>query len=104
MHVFYPTFKDYVAAHPEGERYRTWLNRASFVQGDGPHGPLPGGYLYILIVPYPDSTYGVVVGDCDDGYTCRPCASREEAERAVEDLKLLSPFSISDLSEFGYTG
>lgn len=112
---WYNDFAEYVAAHPLGEAYRAWLTDKPGViflkSEDIPHGGLPGGYVWAAALERTwrlrksqeiKREYVVRVGDNDDGATEKLCASLAEAQRELEDLKLLAPFKLWELAAFGY--
>jgi len=108
----YSTFDEYVAANPEGERFRTWITSAGrrpagrllIVPGNGSHGPIPGGYVWATI-DYRSadlSVTGVMVHDCDDGLMVKECGTLDEAAKELATLAELAPFNMYELKDFGY--
>lgn len=99
----YATFDAYVADFPEAERLRHWIARGNrsvvIVAGSGPHGSLPGGYLWATTAR--DGTV-VWVNDNDDGYLVKECESALAAEGELVILMALAPFELHELMAFGY--
>lgn len=117
----YATFAEYVAAHPDGERWRKWVEDGSLVPGYGGASCLPGDYYVVQIREWPvrarkpdgsldyarrnenlGTEIWVTVNDGDDGFCSKRCADRAAALAEVEALKDLAPFYYGDLREFGY--
>lgn len=129
---FFRDFDSYCALFPEAEVYRRWLVTCKsihvpsvvespqrspsshpawnwgrylvLVQGDGPHGGLPGNYLWANIT-YRQNTpcpYVVCVHDCDDGCVIRTHATLAAAEAALDELCDLAPCTMDNLAAFGY--
>jgi hypothetical protein len=125
----YASFDEYVADHPEGERFRAWLTNVRVDKRGRPvrgyevphsvelfrreeptgHNELPGGYLWATIVDWTtgywqDNPQGfkVHVNDNDDGVVIKIVSTREEAEEEMANLRLLAPFEMGDLRLFGY--
>jgi hypothetical protein len=101
------SFDLYVRLHPEGESFRAWLTNNGrrevlLVPGCGPHGALPGGYVWAIVVEYPASGWRVIVHDNDDASMSLHCESEAEARRELEVLKDMAPFGLRELALFGY--
>jgi len=122
----YDDFDTYVAAHPEGEGFRRWLTE------DGKMGlvlvpcysnfcGLPGDYYFAYIAreyrrateeerqkgeerrkQVPSGLFFVHVNDCDDSGGNKFHLTLEQAREELANLKLLAPFTISELEAFGY--
>ena len=107
----FDSFDDYVKVHPSGERYRRWVMDSiqyilfpCYQEGCG----LPGHYYFAYIRrEYRHGkwlgTYYVHVNDCDDFGCNKRGLTLDEAKAELENLKLLAPFTIHELADFGYT-
>ncbi len=105
---FFDTFDEYVAVYPDGEHWRHMVERKN---GDiliaGYSTCLEGDY-YIAWAQHQNSYktglpfHDVVINDGDDGYARKHCASFEEAEAALQELKQLAPFSLAEIRAFGF--
>lgn len=103
----YNSFDEYVAAHPEGETFRRWITndgrRNVILLPTTPNtNGIPGDYLWACIIQYPSGTYKVGVYDCDDGEVEKEVDTLEEAQEWFEKLKLLAPFGLYEMRQFGY--
>jgi hypothetical protein len=111
---FYDTFDSYAKDFPEGEAFRVWLTQnckrlvmllMSDKQG-APHNGMPGHYLAATLSEYPawkDKTktkriLQLSLRDCDDGLAVRfwPVGELADAERVLEEMKQLAPFTLWD--------
>lgn len=121
----YRDFDAYIKDHPiDGEEFRTWLttdrrgnklDRKLYLLPafNIMHGGLPGGYVFAYAftwhynernVPCSPadavrSVSGVWINDNDDGRWMKTCTNQDEAEKELELLTQLAPFSMSDLCE-----
>lgn len=102
------SFDEYVAAFPQAEYFRRWITSDGhnktvfFVQGDGPHSSLPGGYLWAYIGKFRDQPWTVHVGDIDDGHMIKQVAGEFQAMQELELLVGFSPFDMRELTQVGY--
>ena len=125
--TLYTSFDDYAVDYAEGEQYRNWLadrqigipdgdtfkladSPLLIFKGDGPHGGIPGGFLWSSIgISMFDWERGYVHGnwffvvhvhDCDDGLITRKCGTIWEfAVREQSDLAIMAPISMDELVE-----
>lgn len=119
--ISYHSFDEYVAAYPDGERFRSWITRGTdrpehvfllFVPMDSwPSCPLPGGYLWalgkkrharLLELDPEETDYYVVVQDSDDGILRKELDTEAEVLEEMKNLEQMAPFCLCDLKEFGY--
>ena len=99
----FTSFDDYVAAYPDGEKFRNWLTRskvALLVKGTGTHDPLPGGFLWASVHHREDGTFVVVHDDDDGAWEYRT----DNPAHELENLKELAPLSPNLLMFVGYQG
>ena len=115
----FESFDLYVRAHPEGERFRDWITERGnrrvqdilLLPADPNQGcQLPGGYLWASFGWRPDPDrpehhhWTVYIHDCDDGCVKKSVPDVQAAFAEYENLKLLAPFRLYELTEFGYKG
>jgi hypothetical protein len=108
---FYDSFDSYVADHPEGEHFRTWVtNRgaerqvALFLGTSVADNALPGHYLWATLTELAgvagkyDARIQLSLHDNDDGLAIRtwPVSELEQAKALFEQMKTLAPFSMWD--------
>jgi hypothetical protein len=106
---YFASFNDYAANFPEGERFREWLTQGGrredilLIQGMGPNGSLPGGYIWAYVAePWRGQPWTIYVGDNDDGLMVKRFGNQQEAEQDLKDLSAFAPVNMGDLTEFGY--
>jgi len=102
---FFDTFDEYVKVYKDGEDWRRMVGDHVLIAG---YSTCLEGDYYIAFavhskhyktgVPFHD----VVVNDGDDGYVRKHCASYEEAEAVLQELKQLAPFHMSEIRAFGF--
>lgn len=99
--IAYDSFDGYAKDIPGTDKYQAWVRHNGrpvvIVKGYGPHGSLPGGYVWACT-----SFWAVHVHDNDDGQLDKQFDSAEEAERGLRELMELAPFAMSDLEAIGY--
>lgn len=106
------SFEEYVAAHPTGERYRDWLGNTGsegcvFLPTIEPQDcSLDGMYLWAYVgnygLHYKGKKWFVHVNNGDDSCRKKLFDNKHDADLALEELKLLAPFTLTDLLSFGY--
>lgn len=112
---FVHTYGEYVKIYPEAENYRSWFSWKYFgellvVQSYPRWGCMPGCVLNITYYPefkHPvnpkyDGSPRIVINDGDDCDMEKRFPTNKDAKIAFEELKLLAPFSMPELKEFGY--
>lgn len=106
---YFRSFNEYASHFPEGEQFRDWLTKGGrrddilLVQGDGPHGSLPGGYIWAYVAePFRGQPWTIYVGDNDDGLMVKRFENEQEARQDLNNLADFAPFEMSEIKEFGY--
>lgn len=103
---FFDNFDDYVKVYPDGEHWRHMVDSGNILVA-GYSTCLEGDY-YIAWAQHQnhyktgEPFHDVVINDGDDGYARKHCASYEEAEAALQELKQLAPFSLGEIRAFGF--
>ena len=97
----FDTFDDYVKAFPEAEKYRRWVENGILLPTYEGYCGMPGDYVTASIHNWKESWF-VIVNDCDDGSLRLTLKSRQDAEKEIGNLRLLAPFMMSELRDFGY--
>ena len=115
---FVLSIDEYILLSPEAKKHEGWLKRDQdrpgtvvlLMQAEPCWSCMPGG-MYIVkkwnAFKHPkNDQYSmratVLVNDGDDAYARKEFDTNEEADQALEDLKLLAPFHMGDLVHFGY--
>ncbi len=115
---FVYNFEEYLAEFPEAEKYRNWLTGKANRPGTrfmilqaSPWWACTPGCCYIVTQyrrfdhpknPKYSMKPSIFVNDGDDADAIKRFETEEEADKAFEELKLLAPFALPELYEFGY--
>lgn len=103
---FFDNFDDYVKVHQDGEHWRHMVDPGHILLA-GYSTCLEGDY-YIAWAYHgthyktKEPIHDVVINDGDDGYARKHCASFEEAEALLQELKQLAPFHLGEIRDFGF--
>ena len=115
----FESFDLYVKAYPESESWRQFVGNGTLIPTYFGQSCVSGDYYVADIRQWPEfarlpngsvdysSKTGKIetwisVSDGDDFLIRKRVTDRPEAERELEALKLLFPFHLSELKEFGY--
>lgn len=105
-------FDDYVKLFPDGEYWRSWVTGTHAIRSfANPYkyyalvpvtqACLPGDYACVHTSQWQGKTF-VHVNDGDDYIFRKEVKDDQEAIVEIDNLKMLAPFSYSDLRLFGY--
>ena len=108
---FFNTFAEYVTVFPKGARWKSSIEQPSktiLLATYEDFSCVEGDYYIAFVSDYTHHKtkkryIEIVINDGDDMYARKDCASLEEAEQELENLKFLAPFYCGTLvDEFGY--
>lgn len=99
----FDNFDDYVKIFPDGEKWRNWVvgTHSHYALVPVTHSCLPGDYAAVHTSTYKGQWY-VHLNDGDDFMFRKPVKDEQEALQEIENLKLMAPFSYSELRSFGW--
>ena len=89
--MYYTSFELYVKDHPDGEKFRNWMtnfgkrDKVWIFPGQGPHGSIPGGFVWATVSQY-GHMFVVAVHDSDDGMAQKSFHKMQSALQEVESL------------------